>query len=253
MGRTLPGVPWVKSACVWQAACQSRGSASGAQVAERQSPSLGFPQALAHPAPALPSLPPLQVDIWSLGVMVIEMVDGEPPYFNEPPLKAMKMIRDNLPPRLKNLHKVGPAGRQVVREIHSLWGGWCGQDWGIDISWDGIYWVLGSLPSSSHRGAHAGLAEGTQHGQAPDRGLPGRAIRGRGASRAPLLPAPDQTENREERSPWGQALDTGHLFPPDLGSRCQPLREEAAEAPTASEQWSWRSDPALRPHRCRRP
>lgn len=39
---------------------------------------------------------------------MIEMVDGEPPYFNEPPLKAMKMIRDNLPPRLKNLHKVGP-------------------------------------------------------------------------------------------------------------------------------------------------
>lgn len=46
------------------------------------------------------------MDIWSFGIMVIEMVDGEPPYFNEPPLKAMKMIRDNLPPKLKNLHKV---------------------------------------------------------------------------------------------------------------------------------------------------
>lgn len=46
--------------------------------------------------------------------MVIEMVDGEPPYFNEPPLKAMKLIRDNLPPRLKNSHKVtrGGAGRE---------------------------------------------------------------------------------------------------------------------------------------------
>lgn len=40
---------------------------------------------------------------------MIEMVDGEPPYFNEPPLKAMKMIRDNLPPRLKNLHKASPS------------------------------------------------------------------------------------------------------------------------------------------------
>jgi hypothetical protein len=46
--------------------------------------------------------------------MVIEMVDGEPPYFNEPPLKAMKMIRDNLPPRLKNLHKVSRAGWTIA-------------------------------------------------------------------------------------------------------------------------------------------
>ena len=57
----------------------------------------------------------VSADVWSAGITALEMAEGEPPYFHDPPVKALLKIYSHPAPQLRDPDKGSNKFKSFLR------------------------------------------------------------------------------------------------------------------------------------------